>query len=117
MSFQLFVQAIFLASKKWKKAPHFASLCLAIAQSMGCVGVILWYTLGRDEPWKKHLQFMMFAIGVFGSRIWSALISVTLLLLRMKKLSHVLRNCRPILLVVGWGLVDIFIVPLGHIHS
>lgn len=100
----LFMQVIFLASKKWKKAPHFVTLCLTITQSMACLGIILWYNLGRDEPWKKHVQFMTFAVGVFGSRIWSALLSVTLLLLRMKKLSFVLNKCRPFLLVVGWGI-------------
>ena len=94
-----------MASKKWKKAPHFVTLCLTLTQSMACVGVILWYTLGRDEMWKKHVQFMMFAVGVFGSRIWTALLSVTLLLLRMKSLSFVLNNCRPFLLVAGWGSV------------
>lgn len=96
---------IFLASKKWKKAPHFVTLCLTLTQCMACVGVILWYTLGRDKMWKKHVQFMTFAIGVFGSRIWTALLSVTLLLLRMKSLSFVLNNCRPFLLVAGWGSV------------
>ncbi|XP_046451325.1 integral membrane protein GPR155-like isoform X2 [Daphnia pulex] len=100
----LFLQVIFLASKKWKKAPHFVTLCLTLTQCMACVGVILWYTLGRDKMWKKHVQFMTFAIGVFGSRIWTALLSVTLLLLRMKSLSFVLNNCRPFLLVAGWGI-------------
>nr|CAH0112507.1 unnamed protein product [Daphnia galeata] len=100
----VFLQLIFMASKKWKKAPHFVTLCLTVTQSMACVGVILWYTLGRDEMWKKHVQFMMFAVGVFGSRIWTALLSVTLLLLRMKSLSFVLNHCRPFLLVAGWGI-------------
>ena len=71
-------------------------------QSMGCTGIILWYVLGRDESCKKHLQFMVVATGVFGSRIWSALASVTLLLLRMKNLSYVLK-ARPFLLAIGWG--------------
>lgn len=71
---------------------------------MGCTGVIMWYMLGRDEPWKKHLQFMVFAVGVFSSRLWSALASVTLLLLRMKNLSYVLK-ARPYLMAIGWGSV------------
>lgn len=69
---------------------------------MSCTGIIFWYMLDRDEPWKKHVQFMTFAVGVFSSRIWSALISVTLLLLRMKNLGYVLK-ARPALLAVGWG--------------
>jgi hypothetical protein len=64
----------------------------------------MWYMLGRDEPWKKHLQFMVFAVGVFSSRLWSALASVTLLLLRMKNLSYVLK-ARPYLMAIGWGSV------------
>lgn len=99
----IFMLTIFLASKKWKKVPHFATLSLSLAQCMSCTGIIFWYMLDRDEPWKKHVQFMTFAVGVFSSRIWSALISVTLLLLRMKNLGYVLK-ARPALFAVGWGV-------------
>lgn len=69
---------------------------------MACFGIILWYMLGRDEPWKIHVQFLVFAIGVFSSRIWSAMTAVTLLLLRMKNLSFVLR-VRRYIIAIGWG--------------
>lgn len=95
---------IFVAGKKWRKMPHFATTCLTLSQMMACAGVVMWYTVSRDEPWKKHLQFVLFVVGVFSSRIWSALLSLTLLLLRRKSLAFVL-NSRPALIFVGWGLV------------
>ena len=29
-------------------------------QLMACAGVVMWYTVDRDEQWKKHLQFVLF---------------------------------------------------------
>ena len=111
---QLFVLVIFLASKRWKKVPHFATLQLSLSQSMTCLGVIAWYwcdidSAGHDgmgaPDWVQHVQFCVFVIGVFSSRIWSALLAVTLLLLRKKSVAFIIKF-RPVLLAVGWGLVS-----------
>ena len=42
-------------------------------------------------------------MGVFGSRIWTALLSLSLYFLRTKNLTAVLK-LRPILTVIGWGI-------------
>ena len=116
---QLFVLVILLASKRWKKVPHFATLQLSLSQSMACLGVIVWYWCDMDSTghgsddehspahvpaWMHHLQFCIFVIGVFSSRIWSALLAVTLLLLRRKSVAFILKF-RIVLLAIGWGLV------------
>ena len=71
---------------------------------MACTSVVTWYVMDHDVQWKMDLQFIFFAVGVFSSRIWSALVSVTVLLLRQRSLSFVLK-ARPFLVVLGWGSV------------
>lgn len=124
----LFVLAIFLASKRWKKVPHFASIQLVLSQAMACLGVIVWYWCDMDTAekavaagvhpvesmvpaWMHHMQFCLFVTGVFSSRIWSALLGVTLLLLRKKSVAFILKF-RPVLITIGWGIPLILAVSM-----
>jgi len=100
----IWVITLFLLTKKWKKIPHYFTLCLVISQLLSCIGVILWSTLGCcDEQWQFYVQFTFITMGVFGSRIWTALLSLSLYFLRTKNLTAVLK-LRPILTVIGWGI-------------
>lgn len=100
----VWVIAIFLLSKKWKKIPHYFTLCLVTSQFLSCVGVILWSTLGCcEEQWQFYVQFTFITMGVFGSRIWTALLALSLYFLRTRNLAFVLK-LRPILSVIGWGI-------------
>ena len=88
---------------------------------MACLGVIVWYWCDMDTAekavaagvhpvesmvpaWMHHMQFCLFVTGVFSSRIWSALLGVTLLLLRKKSVAFILKF-RPVLITIGWGSV------------
>lgn len=44
---------LFGISKRFKRIPHRITCCLVLSQLMGCVGVILWSTLG-SKPGKIH---------------------------------------------------------------
>ncbi len=37
---------LFVISKRFKRIPHRITCCLVLSQLVGCVGVILWSTLG-----------------------------------------------------------------------
>ncbi|GAB6023980.1 hypothetical protein CHUAL_008706 [Chamberlinius hualienensis] len=95
--------ATFLLSKKWKKVPHCMTLCLVISQLVACIGALLWDVLECKHGWQIHLQFIMFTIGVFSSRIWTALLAISLLLLRWRSLCFTLRM-RPVFAIIGWGI-------------
>lgn len=98
------VIGIFTVGRKWKKIPHFFTLCLVISQFLGCFGVILWSSLGCcDKTWQLYLQFVFIALGVFGSRLWTALLALSLYFLRTRSLCFVLK-LRPWFVVIGWGI-------------
>ncbi|XP_050702655.1 LOW QUALITY PROTEIN: integral membrane protein GPR155-like [Eriocheir sinensis] len=107
----VWVLIVFLLSKKWRKVPHFVTMCLAISQCVACVGALLWSVLECSHTWKLYLQFVLFSWGVFASRLWTALLAITLFLLRWKSLCFVLR-LRPFLAIVGWGLPAVLVTVL-----
>ena len=66
--------------------------------------MILWSTLGCcDKTWQLYLQFVFVSIGVFGSRLWTALLALSLYFLRTRSLCFVLK-LRPWFTAIGWGI-------------
>ena len=81
------------------------------------VGAILWSTMNCIHGWKLYLQFIFFAYGVYASRINSALIGVTLLLVKRKSRCYVMK-LRPYMTFIGFFtpgvLVLIMLVVVQH---
>ncbi|KAK7068809.1 hypothetical protein SK128_020429, partial [Halocaridina rubra] len=107
----VWVIVVFILSRKWRKVPHFVTLCLAVSQLIACVGALMWSVLDCNHTWKLYLQFVMFSWGVFSSRLWTALLAITLFLLRWRSLCFVLR-LRPFLAIVGWGIPGLLVTIL-----
>lgn len=62
------------------------------------------WSLGDDAPdWAKYLQFALYSIGTYGSRMWTACLAVTLLFLQCRSLCFVLRLW-PYFVGIGWAL-------------
>lgn len=69
------------------------------------------WSLGDDAPnWAKYLQFALYSIGTYGSRMWSACLAVTLLFLQCRSLCFVLRLW-PYFVTIAWA-VPVFIVAI-----
>lgn len=69
------------------------------------------WSLGDDAPnWAKYLQFALYSIGTYGSRMWTACLAVTLLFLQCRSLCFVLRLW-PYFVTIGWA-VPILLVAL-----
>ncbi|CAG0925558.1 unnamed protein product, partial [Notodromas monacha] len=102
------VVVVFSLTRKWQKMPHFVTLCLALSQMMACVGVLTWALVDSDHQWKLYLQFFIFSWGVFASRIWTALLAVTLVFMRIRSLRDSLK-LRRYLPIIGWGLPAIIV--------
>ena len=81
------------------------------------IGAILWSTMNCIHGWKLYLQFIFFAYGVYASRINSALIGVTLLLVKRKSRCYVMK-LRPYMTFIGFFtpgvLVLIMLVVVQH---
>lgn len=68
----------------------------------GCLGAILWNTLEQKQGWFGYIQFTLFTIGVYSSRIWTMTLAVALVFLQCRSLCYVLK-LKPVFIMVGWG--------------
>ncbi|CAH1115315.1 unnamed protein product [Psylliodes chrysocephalus] len=107
----LWVLLVFVLTKKILRIPHKITAALVISQLIGCLGAILWNTLHQKEGWTGYIQFSLFSIGVYSSRLWTMILAVTLLFLQCRSLCFVLK-LQPLFVVIGWGLPIIFSVLL-----
>nr|CAI5834013.1 unnamed protein product [Callosobruchus analis] len=99
----IWVILVFILTKKICRVPHKITTGLVVSQMLGCLGAILWNTLGEREGWVGYVQFSLFCIGVYSSRLWTTILAVTLLFLQCRSLCYVL-NLQPLFIFVGWGI-------------
>ncbi|KAB7504868.1 Integral membrane protein, partial [Armadillidium nasatum] len=97
----VWVLIVFSLTRKWRKIPHFITFCLTLSQAISCIGALLWNVIDHSHRWKLYLQFVVFSFGVFSSRFWTAILAVSLFLLRWRSLGFVL-GLRPYLALIGW---------------
>ncbi|XP_069678473.1 lysosomal cholesterol signaling protein isoform X1 [Periplaneta americana] len=98
----IWILVIFVCGKKYKRIPHKVTFCLVISQLIGCVGIVLWSSLDRSNALTMYLQFSVYAVGVYSSRLWTAFLAITLLFLQCRSLCFVLK-LQPFFIVLGWG--------------
>ena len=94
-----------------RSLPHCLTLTLAICQGTACLGALLWSVLDCRHGWRLYLQFILFSFGVFGSRISTAVLAVTMLLLATKSPCTVVKY-RPWLFSVAFGLPATLVLAL-----
>ncbi|KAJ8917326.1 hypothetical protein NQ315_002348 [Exocentrus adspersus] len=99
----LWVFLVFVLTKKIWKIPHKITACLVLSQLTSCVGVILWNAFPQKGGWVSYVQFSLFAVGVYSSRLWTTILAVTLLFLQCRSLCYILKM-QPIFALIGWGL-------------
>jgi len=107
----IWVVFVLLMTGKARQLPHTMTLCLAISQGIACLGAVLWSMLDCRHGWRLYLQFIVFGFGVFASRITTAALAVTLLLLQTKGICTVLRY-RHLLLGISFGVPTILVLVL-----
>jgi len=76
----LWVIFVLVVTKKVNSIPHQITAVLAFTQGVGCLGAILWSLLDCRHGWRLYVQFIIFGYGVFGSRITTAALAITLTL-------------------------------------
>ncbi|KAK2587818.1 hypothetical protein KPH14_003919 [Odynerus spinipes] len=94
-----------LGRRKYKSVTHKYTLCLIISQLITAIGVIIWTKLEPNTAgsilW--YIQFVLITLGIYGSRIWTVAIAVTLLFLNSHPLSFI-KSIQKWLLLAGWGI-------------
>jgi len=82
---------VFVMSGQARQQPYTITLYLTLCQGMACLGTVFWSLLDCRHGWQLYLQFIVFGFGVFSSRITTAVLAVTLLLLQTKGLHTVIQ--------------------------
>lgn len=80
----LWVVLNLLITRKARQLPHSITLLLAIFQGTACIGALLWALVDRSSGWMFYTQFLVFGLGVLGSRVCTGVLAVALLLLQTK---------------------------------
>ncbi|CAG9770867.1 unnamed protein product [Ceutorhynchus assimilis] len=107
----LWIVFVFILTKKINKIPHKTTTCLVASHFISCLGAILWNTIKQDAQDRSYIQFAFFTIGVYSSRIWTAILSINLLFLQCRSLCFVLK-LQPYFFVAGWGIPAIICTAL-----
>ncbi|XP_059219618.1 integral membrane protein GPR155 [Stomoxys calcitrans] len=94
---------LLISTKRFKRMPHRITFCLVLSQLMCCVGVILWSKLEHHQKWPLLIQFFLFNIGTYSSRLWTGILAITLLFLQCRSLCFVLKLW-PYMIVFAWGV-------------
>lgn len=101
---------VLIVTGRVSNLPHRITFILTVFQGTACVGAALWSLLDCRQGWRLYTQFIVFGLGVFGSRVTTCVLAITLLLLQTRgvcaanKYRHVLMvTCLalPALIVLG----------------
>ncbi|XP_037901142.1 integral membrane protein GPR155 [Glossina fuscipes] len=111
---------LLIVTKRCRRMPHRVTFCLVLSQLMCCLGVILWSKLEHVEKWSLYVQFLLFNIGTYSSRLWTGMLAICLLFLQCRSLCFVLKLW-PYMLAFAWGipiLISVLLVAFdGNVMS
>ncbi|XP_017059082.1 integral membrane protein GPR155 isoform X2 [Drosophila ficusphila] len=97
------VIVLLIVTKRFKRMPQRITFCLVLSQLMCCIGVILWSKMEHVNRWPLYLQFFLFNVGTYSTRLWTGLLAISLLFLQCRSLCFVLKLW-PYMLVFAWGV-------------
>lgn len=87
----VWVLLLFGLTKRFKRMPQRVTCCLVVSQFVFCIGIVMWATLGSQKGWFMYLQFALFTIGSYSSRLWTAILAISMLFLQCRSLCFVLK--------------------------
>lgn len=99
----VWVLFIFVLTKKINKVPHKFTACLLVSHIFSCIGAIL-YNYTDDKGWVGYIQFCFFTGGIYSTRMWTAVIAITLLFMECRSLCYILFKLQPFFMLCSWGL-------------
>ncbi|XP_054732523.1 integral membrane protein GPR155 isoform X1 [Anastrepha obliqua] len=97
------VLLLLIVTKRFRRMPQRITFCLVLSQLMCCLAVIIWAKFDHVEKWVIYLQFILFNMGSFSSRLWTAILAITLLFLQCRSLCFVLKMW-PYMIALAWGI-------------
>ena len=87
---------VLICGHKWRSLTHRCTIALAVSQLMIGIGGYLWSYIDNSQSLTEHyiiyhFQYVLAVGGVLSSRIWTAMLSLTLALLHWKSLCYVIK--------------------------
>ncbi|XP_071388033.1 lysosomal cholesterol signaling protein [Centroberyx affinis] len=94
--------AVMFLSKKFKRLPHMFTVNLFLAQSLTCIGMIVWNFVVRVDSFiGQVLTFTLLYTSLCSTYVWPGLIALSLVLMRR---NEDLKVSQGILVIAGWGV-------------
>ncbi|XP_029980102.1 integral membrane protein GPR155 isoform X2 [Sphaeramia orbicularis] len=92
---------VMFLSKKFKRLPHMFAVNLFLAQSLTCIGMILWkFVIREDNFIGQVLTFTLLCTSLYSTYVWPGLIALSLVVLRRFEDVKVSPG---LFVIAGWG--------------
>lgn len=98
----IWVFLIFLLRRKTSHLPHQFTANLIVAQALAALGVILCQSMDMTNYASKLIHFIIVLTGVYAARCWTAMVALSLFILRYRSTCFVIRH-RFWFYLFGWG--------------
>ena len=75
---------VLLVSGRARRMPHYVTALLGGFQGLACLGALLWSLMDCTAGPALYIQFVVFGLGVFGSRVCTGALAGCLLVLQVR---------------------------------
>lgn len=82
----------FFLSKKFKRHIYKVTGCLMFSQIVMSIGIFIWSLFQSGEEWMSYIEITFIAAGQLMSRVWVAILAVSMVYLRKDPLTPFIRN-------------------------
>ncbi|XP_022253754.1 integral membrane protein GPR155-like isoform X2 [Limulus polyphemus] len=105
------VAILFLLSGRWKRPPHLVTFCLVISQAVNSAGVLMWSAVNNNTISSIVFQVAMITGGQLASRLWTAVLAISLVLLQRYTVTYLFKLI-PYSLGFGFGVPIVILTAL-----
>lgn len=109
--------SLFVLGKKWKSVTHRCTMALIVFQLCNSIGGFLWNFIDQTNPITNTptaymIHFVLSIGGTFSSRIWTAMLALTLSILHWKSLCYVIkfRNLMNVIAIFSTSVIFIVVI-------
>lgn len=107
--------SLFLLGKKWKSVTHRCTMALITFQLCNSLGGFLWNFINTSDPKTLtpiayQIHFVLSIGGTFSSRVWTAMLALTLSILHWKSLCYVIKFRNLMNVITCFSTISIFII-------
>ncbi|ELU07844.1 hypothetical protein CAPTEDRAFT_121915 [Capitella teleta] len=115
MALSVWVLVVLFIGRRLNSVPHQMTVCLILSQMLFSLGVIL-NTYLPDIQLVNVINYTLVVLGTFSSRVWGAVIAISVCLIRVRGLCFLL-SYRCVIMLVGFCIPTIFTAVLVILNA